>query len=215
MTILVGFTAVLLSGVFVAGTAVVGRGVVDRARAQAAADAAALAAVAEASLSGTGSPSSVAAQYARLNGARLVSCLCAPGDTAAQVTVAYGDATARARAVFDPDRVVPAGDWATGLDPRLASAVASLIDAARGRVTVVSGYRTSEQQALLWDAALDRYGDPETADDWVAPPGSSAHELGRAVDLGGDLDLAVELTRRLGLPLHRPLPHEPWHFELV
>jgi hypothetical protein len=35
-----------------------------------------------------------------------------------------------------------------------------------------------------------------------------------AVDLGGDLSLAVRLITRMHLPLWRPLPNEPWHFEL-
>jgi LAS superfamily LD-carboxypeptidase LdcB len=59
-----------------------------------------------------------------------------------------------------------------------------------------------------------RYGDPEVADDWVARPGTSAHERGLAVDLGGDIALAVRLVERLDLPLSRPMAHEPWHFEL-
>jgi LAS superfamily LD-carboxypeptidase LdcB len=53
------------------------------------------------------------------------------------------------------------------------------------------------------------------ADDWVARPGSSMHERGLAIDLGGDLDLARSLAATLGLPLVQPLENEPWHFELV
>jgi hypothetical protein len=41
------------------------------------------------------------------------------------------------------------------------------------------------------------------------------HERGLAVDLGGDTGLAARLVADLGLSLYRPLPHEPWHFELV
>jgi hypothetical protein len=41
------------------------------------------------------------------------------------------------------------------------------------------------------------------------------HERGLAVDLGGDVEEAAELVRKLGLPLHRPLANEPWHFELA
>jgi hypothetical protein len=67
----------------------------------------------------------------------------------------------------------------------------------------------------LWAEALVKYRDPEVADDWVARPGRSLHEKGLAVDLGGDLELAVSLIARLGLPLHRPLPNEEWHFELT
>jgi len=81
-------------------------------------------------------------------------------------------------------------------------------------VSLVSGFRSSADQALLWETALDRYGDPEVADDWVARPGTSMHERGLAVDLSGDLDRAASLVRELGLPLIRPLANEPWHFQL-
>ena len=67
----------------------------------------------------------------------------------------------------------------------------------------------------MWADALRRYGSREAADDWVAPPGHSMHEKGLAIDLGGDLNLAARLVDELDLPLHRPLPHEPGHFELL
>ncbi|MGH7249953.1 MAG: M15 family metallopeptidase, partial [Minisyncoccia bacterium] len=46
----------------------------------------------------------------------------------------------------------------------------------------VSGYRSSKTQERLWQGALARYGSPEVARKWVAPPGSSAHQSGRAID---------------------------------
>lgn len=184
-----------------------------RARAQSAADAAALAAVAESAIYGGGDPRTMAAHYARLNDAEMVECLCDVGATAVQVEVVVQGVTAEARAVFDPEAVVPGRD-AGGLHPLLAEAVRRLVESASGSVYVVSGYRPPARQAELWERALSRYGDPEEADDWVARPGSSMHELGLAVDLGGDLELAARLIEDLGLPLVRPLAHEPWHFEL-
>jgi hypothetical protein len=77
------------------------------ARAQAAADAAALAAIAESVPGGNGQPVPAAERYAAANGARVLECLCEPGATAAQVTVAVGNLQAIARAVFDPDLVRP------------------------------------------------------------------------------------------------------------
>jgi hypothetical protein len=188
-----------------------------RTRAQVAADAAALAAVAESSHYGRASPEEVARSYASLNGARLLDCRCTPGTTVMQVTVAIGTARAEARAVIDPEEIVPASVAfdSRGLDPRLARAVEKVTEASGGRVYLRSGYRPPSRQAELWAAALARYGDAETADDWVAPPGRSMHNRGLAVDLGGDLDLAVRLIDELGLPMYRPLPNEPWHFELV
>lgn len=102
----------------------------------------------------------------------------------------------------------------TGLHPTLEEAVSRLISASGGRVYLVSGFRDHQRQYELWVQALQRYGDPEVADNWVAPPGSSYHERGLAVDLGGDLNLAVRLIQQLGLPLWRPMSWEPWHFEL-
>jgi hypothetical protein len=103
----------------------------------------------------------------------------------------------------------------TGLNPALLQATQQLISASNGRVWLVSGYRDHLRQYQLWVAALQRYGSPEAADNWVAPPGSSMHERGLAVDLGGDLNLAVQLIQEFGLPMWRPMSWEPWHFELV
>ena len=207
--------SVLLSCVLAAGVGQVGATISERSRAQAAADAAALAAAAESAVGGGGDPSHEAARFARLNGAVLERCLCEPGATAAQVEVSFGSASARARAAFDPERVLPAVTDGDGLHPLMTLAVERLLEAANGEVVLVSGARSAEEQASLWSQALQRHGSPEAADDWVARPGSSRHELGLAVDLGGDLELALELIERLGLPLVRPLRHEPWHFELA
>jgi hypothetical protein len=100
-----------------------------------------------------------------------------------------------------------------GLHPTMGAAVQTLLRAAGGRVWVVSGYRDASHQQQLWFAALDRYGDPEVADNWVARPGHSMHEHGLAVDLGGDLEYAVHVIQELDLPLWRPMSWEPWHFE--
>lgn len=187
------------------------------ARVQMAADAAALAAVAESAPYGRGIPIQVARRYAEANGAELLRCRCDGGATSMEVTVGIDGATARARSIIDSRLFAPliARGQATGLHPQLQAAVDRLIEAAAGRVAVRSGFRTPEAQAALWSRALARYGSAEKADDWVARPGTSMHEKGLAVDLGGDLELAARLVARLGLPLRRPLAHEPWHFELV
>src|SRR5262245_26574760 len=51
----------------------------------------------------------------------------------------------------------------------------------------ISGYRSPARQQRLWQAALQRYGSVREARKWVAPPGGSAHQTGRAIDfyLGG------------------------------
>lgn len=188
-----------------------------KARAQTAADAAALAAVAESGPYGGGRPKMVAERFARANGGRMVECDCAPGAIEMEVTVAVGDVVARARALLDVELLRPAAFTAAahGLDPKLAWAVDGLLQASDGALTVTSGFRSSGKQAELYRAAVEQYGSPGIADNWVAPPGSSMHERGLAVDLGGDLGLATRLIEQLDLPLYRPLDNEPWHFELV
>jgi Flp pilus assembly protein TadG len=187
----------------------------SRARAQVAADAAALAAVAEAGPYGEGQHERAAARFAAANGARLLECLCEPGATAVQVRVAVDDVVADARAIFDPQLVMPGATYAAeSLHPALRAATDRLLTAAKGAVTLVSGHRSTQRQSELWADALATYGDPEIADDWVARPGTSMHERGLAVDLGGDLALAATLVEHLGLPLYRPMAHEPHHFEL-
>lgn len=216
MTVIVGALATSLAvllagfGMDLATTSAV------RARAQLAADAAALAAVAESAPYGGGDPERQAESIARANGAKLISCLCPPGGTAVQVRVTVDGVVADARATFDPSALFPlTATTRTGLHPLLDRAVEQLLGAAGGRVELVSGWRSSQHQEALWADALQRYGTAELADDWVARPGSSMHERGLAVDLGGDVEHAAQLVRSLGLPLHRPLPHEPWHFELT
>jgi hypothetical protein len=216
VTVIIGaltLTFTLLIGIFLGD---LGRAAATRTRAQLAADAAALAAVAEGAPYGDGEEMMVARTYAAANGAELIECNCVAGSEAVQVEVDIDGVRASARAVLDPSLFGPAALGITGgLDPRVAAAVETLVRAGGGAIHIVSGWRSPAEQSALWSEALERYGSPEVADDWVAPPGSSMHERGLAVDLGGDLELAERLAAELGLPLHRPLSNEPWHFELV
>ena len=90
----------------------------------------------------------------------------------------------------------------------------------------VSGYRTVEEQAWLWQGALAKYGDPEVACLWVARPGTSAHQSGRAVDchLGDPIESEYAHVMRdtaayRWLVAHAelfgfyPYEVEPWHWE--
>lgn len=215
MTLIVAAVATSLAVLLAGFGTDIARTSATKARAQLAADAAALAAVAESAPYGGNDPERQAESVARANGARLVSCLCPSGGTAVQVRVAVDDVVADARATIDPSAFYPlAAATRTGLHPVLDRAVQKLLARAGGRVSLTSGWRSLARQQELWADALRRHGTPEAADDWVARPGSSMHERGLAVDLGGDVEYAAELVHRLGLPLHRPLPHEPWHFEL-
>lgn len=112
-------------------------------------------------------------------------------------------------------------DAMSGLDPAFNSALVSLFQAApediRAALRVNSAYRSPEIQAQLWEGALEKYGSPEAARKWVAPPGNSRHNHGLAADLGF-LDAAArgwvhENATNYGL--HFPMSWEPWHIELA
>jgi Flp pilus assembly protein TadG len=92
----------LLSGVLALATVDLLRALEAKAQAQTAADAAALAAAQEIALSSPKNPTDSAADYARLNGARLLECTCAAGGSEAIVRVEVP-----VRLVFvGPDRTV-------------------------------------------------------------------------------------------------------------
>jgi len=102
-----------------------------------------------------------------------------------------------------------------------AEAWAALTAAARA-----DGHRSVDEQAWLWDAALTKYGDPEVACLWVARPGTSAHQSGRAVDchLGDPIESEYADGMRDTAVYRWLVAHaaafgfyaydlEPWHWE--
>ena len=217
MTILIAGLSVVLTVAFAWFNASMAGTVAERAGAQYAADAAALAAAGAMVPGDPANPQEEARRFAEANGAKFVACECDIASGTAVVTVAIGGTEAKARAALDATLLAPRslGASSAGLHPSLSAAVATLLEESRGAIVLNSGWRSPQRQTELWQDALRRYGSAEAADDWVAPPGHSMHETGLAVDLGGDLDLARRLIASLGLPLHTPLAHEPWHFELL
>ena len=125
---------------------------------------------------------------------------------------------------------VPSVPTSTGAAPVAASGGASgdlteaafnstlqkLIAATGGKVSVTSGKRSAQRQKELWAQALEKYGDPEIADNWVARPGGSRHESGLAADLKFADDATKALVHQLAAEygLYFPMEHEPWHIEL-
>ena len=113
-----------------------------------------------------------------------------------------------------------------------AAALEALIAAARADgigeplLRPVSGFRDPARQTQLWQQALQRYGSPQVARSWVAPPGSSAHQTGRAIDfhLGGP-NSSDRVAQLRTLPAYQwlvrnaarfgfyPYANEPWHWE--
>jgi secretion/DNA translocation related TadE-like protein len=200
--------ALALVPILVALTASLSGVAVARARAQAAADATALAVAQELVLPSGRDLIDVAEEYAKRNGARLISCRCEAETTEAVVTVAIDvrlgmpggtrEMQARARAV-----VGVSGD-STGLQPFFAARLDCLFGRVPG-LWIVSGFRTHAEQAALHEAK------PGLA----APPGHSMHELGLAADLGYPTERAEESAHEAapGCGLAFPMAYEPWHVE--
>ena len=162
-------------------------------RAQTAADAAALAGAAEGP--------AAAAELARLNGSTSSDVEGSVGD--ATVTVRVGDGRAIARAQAPP----PPTGAIEGLTPEMTAAVARAEALLGTPVPVSSGWRSVAQQTALW---ANRHLNPYP----VAPPGTSMHERGLAIDVPRSL-VATLRTVAAAAGLCQPLPSsDPVHFEL-
>ena len=118
------------------------------------------------------------------------------------------------------------GSHISGLQNDFASKVATLIQSAppeiRQGLGIYSGARSNERQAELYQDALKKYGSPEAARKWVAPPGRSNHNHGTAADLSFNgqslknapkevVDWVHSNAGRFGLKF--PLANENWHIE--
>lgn len=112
-------------------------------------------------------------------------------------------------------------DSFSGMNPSFSSALERMFagapDNVRSQLRVMSGYRSPERQQQLWDQALQKYGSPEAARKWVAPPGNSQHNHGTAADLRyldpEALSWAHANAQNYGLAF--PLSNENWHIELA
>lgn len=138
-----------------------------------------------------------------------------------------GPSTARA---FLSSRLTAgkASEHIDNLDANFATNIGAMIQDAppgiREKLGVLSGYRSEDRQQQLWNDALKKYGSPDAARKWVAPPGSSKHNHGQAVDLAYDgqslanapkevVDWVHSNASKYGL--YFPMAHEPWHVEPV
>jgi LAS superfamily LD-carboxypeptidase LdcB len=109
-------------------------------------------------------------------------------------------------------------DFSVNLTAFINAAKADGID-----LGIASGFRSVERQKQLWEQALKKYGSPEKARKWVAPPGKSSHNKGIAVDLNSSgvflgknkntkaTQWAHANAEKYGL--HFRMGWEPWHIE--
>ncbi|MBE7700098.1 M15 family metallopeptidase [Oerskovia sp. Sa1BUA8] len=113
----------------------------------------------------------------------------------------------------------PAGEApATGLDLELQRRFeqARALAAEDGvELTLVSGWRSAQEQEQVVEDVVRKRGSREEAKRWVLPPEASAHVAGTAIDVG-----ATEGALWLGqhgeeLGLCRTYANEMWHFEAV
>ena len=104
-----------------------------------------------------------------------------------------------------------------GFNNSLAAMFAAAPPEIQSQLRIMSAYRSPERQAQLWEEALAKYGSPEAARKWVAPPGNSKHNHGQAVDLRflGDEAKNWVHANASQYGMHFPMSHEPWHIEPV
>lgn len=125
----------------------------------------------------------------------------------------------------------PAGINDTGLKDKYGRKISLTGEAERGlrevlelakskgiRVDVFSSYRSVEHQRDLFNKAIKKYGSVAKARKWVAPPGSSRHNVGQAIDVhmyrNGKKISQKEfdgLIAKAGM--YRPMSWEGWHIE--
>lgn len=185
------FVAIII--VCVAVTALViahlGNNAVARVQARTAADAAALAAAIDGPAAGQ--------RLAAANGAN--SAVITIDGNDAHATVQLRDVAAQARAEH---QLI---EGAEGLAPALAAAIARAEQLLGTPVPIVSGWRSPEAQQALWD---NRATNPYP----VAPPGTSMHERGLAIDVPAAF-VPTLLTVADQVGLCQPLPAtDPIHF---
>jgi LAS superfamily LD-carboxypeptidase LdcB len=114
--------------------------------------------------------------------------------------------------VFD-DRI----PGVANLDLTLREALRRATTGAAGdevEIFVTSGWRSRAYQVQLFREAVSKYGSTAKAARWVATPGTSAHESGKAVDIGAFDAMAWLAKHGAAYGLCQTFQNEPWHYEL-
>jgi hypothetical protein len=190
---------IVLIGVIVILLGRMGGAATSRAGARNAADAAALA--------GAAAGRTAADELARANGAELISFKEVGLETEVRVRLGPAEAVGRARRSGDRDGGGAGAGATKGLAAALRAALARAEQLLGRPVPITSGYRSTDAQAQLY---ANRASNPYP----VAPPGSSMHEKGLAIDVPGDfVDDLLAVAPKAGLC--QPYPSDdPIHFEV-
>lgn len=191
---------IVLIGVMVILLGRMGGAATTRAGARNAADAAALA--------GAAAGRTAADELARANGAELLSYREIGLDTEVRVRIGPAEAVGRARRSGERDGAGGGGAGAVkGLAAAMRAALARAEQLLGRSVPITSGYRSTEAQAQLY---ANRASNPYP----VAPPGSSMHERGLAIDVAADfVPRLLEVAPRAGL-CQPYAADDPIHFEV-
>jgi TP901 family phage tail tape measure protein len=102
-----------------------------------------------------------------------------------------------------------AGSGAKGLDPKFLANFNQWNAALGNKFSIGSGWRSSKQQAVLYDRWLRRVPGQAQA----APPGRSNHEKGLAIDHVPSTHTARDEAMAGLFGLKYPMSFEPWHIE--
>jgi hypothetical protein len=191
--------AIVMAGVTVILLGRVGGAATARAGARNAADAAALA--------GAAAGRTAATELAQANGAELLDYKEIGLDTEVRVRVGPAEAVGRAQRSGDRDGGLGGAGPTKGLAPAMRAALARAEQLLGRAVPIASGFRSTEAQAALY---AERASNPYP----VAPPGSSMHERGLAIDVPADF-VATLLAVAPKAGLCQPYPaDDPIHFEV-
>lgn len=113
-----------------------------------------------------------------------------------------------------------------GLNENFATNLAAMIQDAppeiREGLGIYSGHRSVDRQRELFAAAIQKYGSAAAARKWVAPPGRSNHNHGKAADLSWNgrslkhapANVVAWVHSNAGkYGMHFPMSWENWHIE--
>jgi TP901 family phage tail tape measure protein len=103
------------------------------------------------------------------------------------------------------------GEFASGLLPEFVRRFQAWNKEMGGKFSIGSGFRTMAEQARLYARWLARVPGQAQA----APPGSSMHNFGLAIDLAPSSTTAAQRAAGAKYGLEWPMSYEPWHVQPV